>query len=180
MEVDEAATRFVERLGLQVESEGFPRIAGRMIGYLLLQDEPRSLDELAEALQVSKASVSTNARALEGLGYVERHSMPGDRRDYYLIVDEPWAQLLQKVREQFRNRVALFTEAESGLPLKMESGRRRLLAWRDYFAHLVEQVDWWCEHHAKGYHGAGAATGDVVGDAAEVSMGGRGNSEENG
>lgn len=161
----EAATRFVERLGLQVEADGFPRIAGRMIGYLLLQDEPSSLDELAEKLQVSKASVSTNARALEQLGYVERHSVPGDRRDYYMIVDEPWAQILQKVREQFRSRVELFAEARAALPPEMETGRRRLAAWEEYFTHLVEQVDWWCEHHT--------STGTRV-----AERGGRGEPEE--
>lgn len=162
----EAASRFVERLGLQVESEGFPRIAGRMIGYLLLQEEPSSLDELAEKLQVSKASVSTNARALERLGYVERHSVPGDRRDYYMIVDEPWAQLMSSIRDQFRNRVELFSEAREALPAELAAGRRRLTAWQKYFTHLVEQVDWWCARH----------TSPVAGGAGAV---GRGNSEEN-
>lgn len=139
----EAATRFVERLGLQVEAEGVPRIAGRMIGYLLLQDEPSSLDELAEELQVSKASVSTNARVLELMGYVERRSVPGDRRDYYMIVEAPWEKMLQKVRDQFRSRVELFAEARASLPPEMETGRRRLAEWERYFSHLVEQVDWW-------------------------------------
>jgi DNA-binding transcriptional regulator GbsR (MarR family) len=164
--VHEAASRFVERLGLQVEAEGFPRIAGRMIGYLLLQDEPSSLDELAEKLQVSKASVSTNARALERLGYVERHSVPGDRRDYYMIVDEPWVQLMASIRDQFRSRVELFEDNRTALPAELEAGRRRLAAWQKYFTHLVEQVDWWCARHSA--PGAGG-----VGD------GGRGNSEEN-
>lgn len=161
--MDEAASRFVERLGLQVESEGFPRIAGRMIGYLLLQDEPSSLDELAEKLQVSKASVSTNARALELRGLVERRSVPGDRRDYYMIVDEPWTQLLAHVRDQMRNRIELFDEARGGLTPKFEVGRRRLAAWQSYFTHVVDQLD---------AHVAGWCVG-------RPAVGGSGNSEEN-
>lgn len=148
--MDEAATRFVERLGLQVEGEGFPRIAGRMIGYLLLQDEPSSLDELAEKLQVSKASVSTNARALEDMGFVERRSVPGDRRDYYMIVDEPWGVLLERVRRQLSSRVEILEEAVETLPPGMEAGRRRVAAWRDYYMNLVDQIDWWAEHQGTG------------------------------
>jgi DNA-binding transcriptional regulator GbsR (MarR family) len=152
-EVVEAATHFIERLGLQVEGEGFPRISGRIVGFLLLQDRPYSLDELADELKVSKASISTNARALERLGYVERHSVPGDRRDYYQIVDEPWVQLMATVRDQFRSRIDLFTETESALPVEFDAGRRRLAAWRDFFTHVVirldTQVEGWCEERSE-------------------------------
>jgi DNA-binding transcriptional regulator GbsR (MarR family) len=151
-EVGEAASHFIERLGLQVEAEGFPRISGRIVGFLLLQDRPYSLDELADELKVSKASISTNARALERLGYVERHSVPGDRRDYYQIVDEPWVQLMAVARAQFRNRVDLFAETRAALPSELEAGRRRLAAWQDFFTHVVEQmdahVDGWCSRQA--------------------------------
>lgn len=76
---------FVESMGLFWESEGLPRIAGRIFGYLIVQPEPCSLDDLAAALGVSKASISTDARRLEQLGLVTRVSLPGDRRDYYTV-----------------------------------------------------------------------------------------------
>ena len=60
-----------------------PRIAGRVYGFLLLQREPQTLDALAESLDVSKTSVSANARLLGGMGSIRRASLPGDRRDYY-------------------------------------------------------------------------------------------------
>ncbi len=71
-----AIQHFVERMGLMLEEDGMPRIAGRMFGYLLVHEGPFSLDELAERLQVSKASISTNARLLEQLGMLERISAP--------------------------------------------------------------------------------------------------------
>ena len=40
-------------------------IAGRRLGFFLIDGKARSLTELAELLEVSKASVSTNARLLE-------------------------------------------------------------------------------------------------------------------
>ncbi|HEX8429843.1 MAG TPA: MarR family transcriptional regulator [Longimicrobium sp.] len=74
---------FIEIMGRYFDEGGNPRIAGRLFAFLLLSEEPRSLDELAEELQVSKASMSANARMLEVWGFAERITRPGDRRDYY-------------------------------------------------------------------------------------------------
>jgi DNA-binding transcriptional regulator GbsR (MarR family) len=79
---------FVERMGLLWEAEGLPRIAGRIFGFLFIQAEPCSLDDLATSLDVSKASVSTDARRLETLGLIRRIGVPGDRRDYYEIAPD--------------------------------------------------------------------------------------------
>ena len=59
---------FIERMGLALESDGLPRIAGRIFGLLLVSEDARSLDDLAAELRVSKGSVSTNARLLEQRG----------------------------------------------------------------------------------------------------------------
>ncbi len=81
--MNEQQQEVIERMGRFSESEGMPRIAGRLFGYLLLEREARSLDELVEGLGVSKTSVSSNARLLEQAGLLERVTHPGDRKDYY-------------------------------------------------------------------------------------------------
>ena len=88
-------TDFVERMGLFWETEGLPRIAGRLFGFLVLQREPCSLDAMATALGVSKASVSTDVRKLERVGLVERHARPGDRRDYYAVTLDMPARIVE-------------------------------------------------------------------------------------
>lgn len=88
-------TDFIESMGVLWESEGLPRIAGRIFGYLVVQPEPCSLDDLAVGLGVSKASISTDARRLEQLGLVSRVSRPGDRRDYYILDPEAPASGLE-------------------------------------------------------------------------------------
>lgn len=87
--------QFVETMGLLWETEGLPRIAGRLIGFLIVQAEPVSLDHMAAALGVSKASVSTDARRLEQLGLVSRVSRPGDRKDYYVMVPDVSVRILE-------------------------------------------------------------------------------------
>src|SRR5690606_4824998 len=93
---------FVERMGRHFESEGIPRIGGRLYGFLLLRAEPCSLDALADELRVSKTSVSTNARMLEQWGMIVRVTRPGDRRDYYEAAPDQTRTLeirLQKIRD---------------------------------------------------------------------------------
>src|SRR5688572_19081616 len=75
--------RFIERAGMLWEEDGLPRIAGRIFALSLLSEDPLSLDEIAEQLGVSKASVSTDTRLLERMGFLERITKPGDRKDYY-------------------------------------------------------------------------------------------------
>ena len=86
---------FIERMGLTAESDGLSRIAGRLFGALLLAEEPRSLDDLAEQLDVSKASVSTEARRLVERGVAERIGKTGDRRDYYALAPDFFAQIVR-------------------------------------------------------------------------------------
>ena len=71
-----AVSAFIEQMGLAAEANGFSRIGGRLIAYLLIEDRPHSLDEIVERLQVSKASVSTNARLLLHTGSSSARASP--------------------------------------------------------------------------------------------------------
>ena len=93
---------FVDAMGRHFEAESVPRIGGRIFGFLLLQESPCSLDDLADLLEISKASASTNARLLENWLLIEKTSIPGDRRDYYQAAADPVRTLefrLARVRE---------------------------------------------------------------------------------
>lgn len=100
------AQDFVERMAVLLEADGLPRVAGRIFGTLLLAAEPRSLDDLASTLGVSKASISVNARLLEEKGSVERISRQADRRDYYTISEH----ILERSLEQRIARWRRFQE----------------------------------------------------------------------
>lgn len=100
--VTEAERAFVEAMGRHFEAEGVPRIGGRIFAFLLLQDTPCSLDDMAEQLEVSKASASTNARLLEDWALIDKTSIPGDRRDYYQAAADqsrPFEFRLARLRE---------------------------------------------------------------------------------
>jgi DNA-binding transcriptional regulator GbsR (MarR family) len=94
--MDQATRDFIESMGRQFEEDGAPRIAGRLFGFLMLQEDPCSLDDVAEQLQVSKGSASSNARLLEQLGIAERVTRAGDRRDYYQISPDIGERTLER------------------------------------------------------------------------------------
>src|SRR5918998_207857 len=109
--MDDKVLQFVERMGLICEKEGMARSAGRIFGLLLVGGRAFSLDELAEKLQASKASVSTNCRMLEQLGMIQRASSLGDRRDFYKVESDPWAKMLRVAQSRWREMVNVFAEA---------------------------------------------------------------------
>lgn len=83
--------RLIEESGLLFEMEGVPRMAGRIIGYLLLSESSLvSSAELAEALQVTKGAISTTSRLLIQMELIERVNQMGDRRDYFRLKKRPW------------------------------------------------------------------------------------------
>jgi len=83
-------TEFVETLGRYFEHYGIARIGGRILGLLLVAERPLSLDDIATLLRVSRASVSTNIRLATASDLVELVTYPGDRRDYYRMIDDAW------------------------------------------------------------------------------------------
>jgi DNA-binding MarR family transcriptional regulator len=72
---------FVDRMGLVFEGMGAARTMGRVYAWLMICDPlQQSLTELADALSVSKASISTVARQLHAAGMIER--LPSASREH--------------------------------------------------------------------------------------------------
>jgi hypothetical protein len=86
-EQQRAERLLVEEFGLLLEEMGGTRMEGRVLAWLLLADPPeQSLTEIAAALGVSKAAVSTASRSLLQSRAVERVVEPGRRGDYYRCI----------------------------------------------------------------------------------------------
>ena len=148
----EAARKFVERMGLMMEAEGLPRIAGRLYGFLLLHEEAFTLDELADRLQVSKASVSTNARLLEQVGILERITEPGDRRDYYRMGPDAMERSLRTAQRKWRAMQVMFDETSAALPEEMDVGRRRLAEATRFHQLMIDGVERLIEQWREALH----------------------------
>ncbi|TCM16142.1 hypothetical protein EDF56_108131 [Novosphingobium sp. PhB165] len=75
--------RFVEDLAALLVPWGMQPSVAHLYAYLLLCDEPVSLDAVTATLGMAKSSASVAARALEQFGLARRHSEPGSKRIRY-------------------------------------------------------------------------------------------------
>ncbi|MBM7788044.1 GbsR/MarR family transcriptional regulator [Tenggerimyces flavus] len=134
MELSPEENAFVDRMGLVMERFGGARTMGRIYGALLICDPPSpSLTELASALQVSKASISTVTRQMVEAGLIER--VPAANRQHrYRVMPGGWSQVL---RIQFSGLRMVLDTLDQGLAMRASADRdqrQRLEETRDFFA----------------------------------------------
>lgn len=135
------ATDFIEKFCMIAEQDGFPRIAGRIMAFLLVNEGPYTLDELAEELQISKTSASTNARLLEQHGIIERVLKPGDRRDFYRLAEDHWERMFDVVKKRMQAFQQVIEKTIESLPPTAEYGRKRLLETQRFHSFMLKQID---------------------------------------
>ena len=138
--MDRQTADFIDRMGLALESDGLPRIAGRIFGLLLVSEDCRSLDDLAAELRVSKASVSTNARLLEQRGVLERNSRPSDRRDYYRVPPELFAHTRAQRLASWQRFHDAIGAARTSLPIRSRRVLERLEEYDAAYAFMSQVI----------------------------------------
>jgi DNA-binding transcriptional regulator GbsR (MarR family) len=145
---------FVNRLGLFFELLGATRTMGRLYGWLLICDPPQqSLTELANALSVSKASVSTVARQLLEGGMVERLPSP-NRQHLYRVTPGGFTSVLETQLSLMRRGIEPAEFALSVLGEDRAEQRRRVEDFRDFCefctrAYRDQLMEMWTEYRAK-------------------------------
>jgi DNA-binding transcriptional regulator GbsR (MarR family) len=127
-----AEAEFVDRIGLFFEMLGATRTMGRVYGWLMICEPPhQSLSELAAALSVSKASVSTVARQLQEGGMIER--LPAASRQHlYRVTPGGFTSVLNTQLNLMRGGIDV---ADFGLSLLDEDRaeqRERVQDFRDF------------------------------------------------
>ena len=138
---DRAARAFADRMANAAAADGLSPIAGRLFAVFLLSDAPQSLDALAATLRVSKASVSTEARHLFERGIVERVSVAGDRRDYYELAPDFFAQVIRARVARWRRIQRLVADMRDSSPALSTAVRERFASIDDIHAVVVPEIE---------------------------------------
>lgn len=132
---------FIEDISLYFEQMGLPRMAGRILGVLLIANPPeQSIDDLVGVLQSSKSSLSTNTRLLDEMGLIERVPSPIPRRVYFRFVPGGWVTFM---RMRLRLMASLHQIAERGLELLKDEEpalRERLQEAHDMFSLIEDEL----------------------------------------
>lgn len=144
---------FIEDSSLFFEQWGLPRMAGRILGWLLICDPAhQSTSDLQQVLKASKGSISMMTRLLLQEDLVERVGVPGDRRDYFRLRGGAWTRLMS---DRLAVVSAIHQLAERGFNLldgRDAALRQRLEEIHDLYAFIERELPalferWEEEHH---------------------------------
>ncbi len=147
--------QFAEEVGIVFEQTGMPRMAGRILGWLLIADPShQSTEQITEALLASKGSISTMTRLLIQFGLIERLSLPGVRHDYFRLRSDAWQHMIGR---GLTGEITMVRHlAERGLELlgdKTPTTRKWLEEMLDVYTFLEQEfpalLERWEKEHQK-------------------------------
>lgn len=86
---EETIEKFIQTIARNMGLYGINPSVGRLYGVLYFSDEAMTLDDMREALSMSKTSMSTGVRILSDMKMVESIHKKGVRKDLYQT-EEDW------------------------------------------------------------------------------------------
>jgi len=132
---------FVEQLGLIAQADGLPRIAGRILGLMVIHAGPFSFSDLGVLLKVSRGSISTNTRVLENLGVIERTTRPGDRQDYFRLHENPYVELMRGLQNRMKKARHVVADTREKLPVSDKAMQKRLADLGDFYQQFIDTTE---------------------------------------
>ena len=146
--IEDIRNDLINVIGEKAEKFGFSRIAGQLEGLLLFSNKPMSLDEMAERLEVSKGSVSTNIRLLERWKVVRKVYHRGARKNYYEIRGNIWeieTEIMSTIaRDEIERVKSLMSNSESSLEKikgKSQEEIEEIAFLRERFSEINEYIE---------------------------------------
>jgi HTH-type transcriptional regulator, glycine betaine synthesis regulator len=103
---DETIEKFIQVIAKNMNLYGITSSVGRLYGVLYFSDNPMTLDDMRDALEMSKTSMSTGVRTLSDMKMVESTFKKGIRKDLYRS-EEDWYKSFTSL---FGNRWRQYTE----------------------------------------------------------------------
>ncbi len=141
---NERLRQYIEDSADLMEEDGLPRMAGRVIGALIVCVPPHlSHEELADLLQASKGSISMSTQLLLRLNIVERISLPGHRRHYYRLRNHLWNDLLSTRIENIEKHLKMVDDGLALLENEPIEAKMRLIelqAFSDFVVELLPEM----------------------------------------
>ncbi|MBU1049052.1 MarR family transcriptional regulator, partial [Candidatus Bipolaricaulota bacterium] len=151
MRIDaEQVRQYIEDSADLMEEHGLPRMAGRIMGALIVCVPPYlSHEELADLLQASKGSISMSTQLLVRLNIIERISLPGHRRHYYRLRKHLWNELLFTRTEHIQQHLKMVQDGLAILENEPIEAKMRLIelqVFSDFVLELLPEMAERWEH----------------------------------
>lgn len=104
--------QLTEEIGLSIEKRfNITPLAARIYAFLSLSTyEGLTFEEIREAMQASKSSISVNIKVLNQLGYITYQTKSGDRKRYFKISKYFQIQTLKLHLESLENEMEIVSK----------------------------------------------------------------------
>jgi len=137
---EEKLRSYAESWGVLFEQEGLPRTSGRIWGWLLVcSPGNQSVQQLCDALQVTKGSISTNTRLLERAGLIRRMGVSGSKQTHYRVRSGAFEALLQEKLGATLQWLGLADQGLGLLEAAPPERARRLQDLREFYAFIEKE-----------------------------------------
>jgi DNA-binding transcriptional regulator GbsR (MarR family) len=132
---------FLEEMALLHAEDGYPPMAGRITGWLLVcEPELQTAAELCAVLEASAGSISATTRLLVQYGLVERVGVPGQRSVAFRLHPGAGSVAIRRTLAQARRKRALMEKGLRLLEDRPEAARRRLRDHAGFFRFLEREL----------------------------------------
>ncbi|MCB9744512.1 MAG: MarR family transcriptional regulator [Alphaproteobacteria bacterium] len=138
---DPALSRYIEDAGLLFDELGGSRMTGRVLAWLLTCEPPeQSSEQLAEALGVSRGSISMATQQLTRTGLIRRRTRPGSRALTFRLEQGAWVAMMASRLSSAARLRALADQGLEVIAPASPSQAARLEEMRDFYAFFESRV----------------------------------------
>lgn len=103
MKMTPLITSAVMHFGEMGSRWGFNRTVGQILALIVLNDEPISAQEIADALNISRGNTSMGLKELQSWRLIKQHLIPGERKEFFVAGGDIWT-LANRVFDERRKR----------------------------------------------------------------------------
>lgn len=147
--MDEIQQAIIEDFGSGYVKFGHSELMGRVVGLLICEVDPMSIDDVCEALDVSKTPVNQICRRLEELNLIRRIRVKGERKYHYQIASDVFLQAginlsrlyednLQVAENHLHPLLQKYAEADGEEKSKLRIACERLIQMREFHLRLIQ------------------------------------------
>ncbi|KGO84195.1 MULTISPECIES: GbsR/MarR family transcriptional regulator [Flavobacterium] len=136
MEFTEAKNKFVQTWGALGSQWGINKTMAQIHALLMVSNEPLSMEDIMEELQISRGNASMNIRALIDWGIVYKEFKHGERREFFTAekdLDELAIKIAkERSKREIKPALKVLKEVSADVDTKTTEGK--------YFAEQTDKL----------------------------------------
>ena len=105
MDFIEAKSKFIQTWGVLGSQWGINKTMAQIHALLFVSENPLSMEEIMEELQISRGNTSMNLRSIMEWGIVYKITKPGDRKEYFTAEKDLDELAVKVARERSKREI---------------------------------------------------------------------------